>query len=153
MTQILTTRQAEELYGDPVPLGPTPSFPAPEQSTDPGRRHKSVIAYLSANNLSNAAAALRADVGLGEDVFDANTAKKYEGLLEKKWTSVVRLQKKVCPRMLPYHGAALTVLSADNGPRITQRGVTIRDRQCDADVLIKAKPGPGLVATTVTSTA
>lgn len=57
-----------------------------------------MIAYLSANGLSNAAAALRADVSLGEEVFDANTAKKYEGLLEKKWTSVVRLQKKVCSR-------------------------------------------------------
>jgi len=64
--------------------------------TDGKCRHKSIIAYLSANNLTNAAAALRADVSLGEDVFDANTAKKYEGLLEKKWTSVVRLQKKVC---------------------------------------------------------
>jgi platelet-activating factor acetylhydrolase IB subunit alpha len=38
---------------------------------------------------------LRTELNLGEDVFDANTAKKYEGLLEKKWTSVVRLQKKV----------------------------------------------------------
>jgi len=27
--------------------------------------------------------------------FDDATRKKYEGLLEKKWTSVVRLQKKV----------------------------------------------------------
>jgi hypothetical protein len=31
---------------------------------------------------------------LGEDVYDPATAKKYETLLEKKWTSVVRLQKK-----------------------------------------------------------
>jgi hypothetical protein len=29
------------------------------------------------------------------DNFDDATRKKYEGLLEKKWTSVVRLQKKV----------------------------------------------------------
>lgn len=59
------------------------------------RRHRALIAYLSANNLTSTAAALRAEIGLGEDVFDAATAKKYEGLLEKKWTSVVRLQKKV----------------------------------------------------------
>jgi platelet-activating factor acetylhydrolase IB subunit alpha len=58
--------------------------------------HKSIIAYLSANNIPNAAAALREELGLGEDVFDAATAKKYETLLEKKWTSIVRLQKKVC---------------------------------------------------------
>jgi len=50
---------------------------------------------LTANNLTNTAAALRAELNIGEDAFDANTAKKYEGLLEKKWTSVVRLQKKV----------------------------------------------------------
>lgn len=30
-----------------------------------------------------------------EEQFDSATAKKYEGLLEKKWTSVVRLQKKI----------------------------------------------------------
>ena len=57
-------------------------------------RHKSIIAYLSSNNLPNAAAALRADANIG-DAFDDATSKKYEGLLEKKWTSVVRLQKKV----------------------------------------------------------
>jgi platelet-activating factor acetylhydrolase IB subunit alpha len=38
---------------------------------------------------------MRTELGLGEDVFDPATAKKYETLLEKKWTSVVRLQKKV----------------------------------------------------------
>lgn len=59
------------------------------------RRHRALIAYLTSNNLPNTAAALRAELGIGEDVFDAATAKKYEGLLEKKWTSVVRLQKKV----------------------------------------------------------
>ncbi|KAK8050950.1 hypothetical protein PG993_002335 [Apiospora rasikravindrae] len=57
--------------------------------------HKSIIAYLSANNLPNAAAAVRADLNIPEDVFDAATAKKYENLLERKWTSIVRLQKKV----------------------------------------------------------
>ncbi|KAJ9149332.1 Nuclear distribution protein PAC1 [Pleurostoma richardsiae] len=70
MSQILTSRQAEEL-------------------------HKAIIAYLAANNLPSTAAALRAELNLGEDTFDAGTARKYEGLLEKKWTSVVRLQKKI----------------------------------------------------------
>lgn len=63
--------------------------------TRPTCRHKSIIAYLSANGLPIASAALRQELGLGEDIFDAATAKKYETLLEKKWTSVVRLQKKV----------------------------------------------------------
>ncbi|CAG8958266.1 hypothetical protein HYFRA_00000621 [Hymenoscyphus fraxineus] len=69
MSQILTSRQAEEL-------------------------HKSMIAYLTSINLPNSAAALREELQIGES-FDAATSKKYEGLLEKKWTSVVRLQKKI----------------------------------------------------------
>lgn len=56
--------------------------------------HKALIAYLSACNLPNSAAALREELGIG-DSFDDATRKKYEGLLEKKWTSVVRLQKKI----------------------------------------------------------
>ena len=60
----------------------------------PYDRHKSIIAYLSSNNLPKAAAALRAEANIS-DAFDDATSKKYEGLLEKKWTSVVRLQKKV----------------------------------------------------------
>ena len=56
--------------------------------------HKSIIAYLSSTKLSSSAVALREELGIG-DSFDDATSKKYEGLLEKKWTSVVRLQKKV----------------------------------------------------------
>ncbi|TQN64267.1 Nuclear distribution protein PAC1 [Colletotrichum shisoi] len=69
MSQILTARQADEL-------------------------HKAIIAYLSSSNLPNAAAVLTEELQIGE-TFDAATSKKYEGLLEKKWTSVVRLQKKI----------------------------------------------------------
>ncbi|KAK5257351.1 Lissencephaly-1 [Cryomyces antarcticus] len=69
MSQVLTPRQAEEL-------------------------HKALIAYLTATGLSNTAAALRQELSIGDN-FDDATRKKYEGLLEKKWTSVVRLQKKV----------------------------------------------------------
>ncbi|KAG9239719.1 nuclear migration protein-like protein nudF [Amylocarpus encephaloides] len=69
MNQLLTPRQAEEL-------------------------HKSLIAYLSSRGLPNSGAALREELNIG-DGFDAVTSKKYEGLLEKKWTSVVRLQKKI----------------------------------------------------------
>jgi len=87
MNQILTSRQAEELwvnfYQDVHAI-----------HTDAGDRHKSIIAYLTSQGLSNSAAALREELNIG-DSFDAATSKKYEGLLEKKWTSVVRLQKKV----------------------------------------------------------
>ena len=57
-------------------------------------RHKSIIAYLASANLSHSSAALREELGDSITVDDS-TLKKYEGLLEKKWTSVVRLQKKV----------------------------------------------------------
>ena len=48
----------------------------------------------------SSAAALREELNIGDN-FDAATSKKYEGLLEKKWTSVVRLQKKVRGDHLP----------------------------------------------------
>ncbi|KAI6805693.1 Nuclear distribution protein [Hortaea werneckii] len=70
MSNLLTSRQAEEL-------------------------HKSLIAYLAACGHTTAAQAVRDDVNLPESSFDPATTKKYEGLLEKKWTSVVRLQKKI----------------------------------------------------------
>jgi len=53
-----------------------------------------LIAYLTAAGLTNTAASLREELNIGDE-FDDATRKKYEGLLEKKWTSVVRLQKKV----------------------------------------------------------
>ncbi|KAI5299654.1 Microtubule-associated protein, microtubule dynamics during spindle orientation [Ascosphaera pollenicola] len=70
MSQLLTPRQAEEL-------------------------HKSIVAYLLSVNLDKSASALRDELGDSLRLDDATT-KKYEGLLEKKWTSVVRLQKKKC---------------------------------------------------------
>lgn len=57
-------------------------------------RHKGIIAYLTSVNLHHSSAALREELGDSIRV-DETTLKKYEGLLEKKWTSVVRLQKKV----------------------------------------------------------
>ncbi|RDA95654.1 hypothetical protein CP533_1236 [Ophiocordyceps camponoti-saundersi (nom. inval.)] len=64
MGRLLTGRQADEL-------------------------HKSLIAYLQANNMQGTAAALRSELGLEEQNFDAETTTKYESLLEKKWTSTV----------------------------------------------------------------
>ncbi|KAI4620135.1 protein with putative role during mitosis [Alternaria novae-zelandiae] len=69
MSAILTDRQAEEL-------------------------HKAIIAYLGVINAPKTAEAFREEANIAES-FDDATRKKYEGLLEKKWTSVVRLQKKV----------------------------------------------------------
>ena len=69
MSQLLTTRQADEL-------------------------HKSMVSYMLSVGMTESAAALRQESRLS-DGFDDATAKKYETLLEKKWTSVVRLQKKI----------------------------------------------------------
>lgn len=53
-----------------------------------------MVSYLLAMGMSDTAAALRKESNL-PDSFDDATAKKYETLLEKKWTSVVRLQKRI----------------------------------------------------------
>lgn len=58
-------------------------------------RHKSILAYLSASGLVDTCSSFKEELGLADDFVDDVTLKKYEGLLEKKWTSVVRLQKKV----------------------------------------------------------
>ncbi|KAJ5551391.1 WD domain-containing protein [Penicillium sp. DV-2018c] len=70
MPNLLTLRQAEEL-------------------------NKSIIAYLSANGLTETAESLRKETNFTNDRFDTTAAKKYETLLEKKWTSTARLQKKI----------------------------------------------------------
>ncbi|KXN86934.1 Nuclear distribution protein PAC1 [Leucoagaricus sp. SymC.cos] len=54
--------------------------------------HKSMLDYLYANNYTNAFNALKADAGTE---YTPDPKAKYTGLLEKKWTSVIRLQKKI----------------------------------------------------------
>lgn len=83
MSQLLTTRQAEELFVLCILNGFANLL-----------RHKALIAYVTSIDLPDSAAVLRREFNLGDN-FDAETCKKYGGLLEKKWTSVVRLQKKV----------------------------------------------------------
>lgn len=53
---------------------------------------KSILEYLHANNFDDAFNALKADAGID---YTPDPKAKYAGLLEKKWTSVIRLQKKV----------------------------------------------------------
>lgn len=87
-----------------------------------------MIAYLTSVNLTATASTLRQELDIG-DTFDDATSKKYEGLLEKKWTSVVRLQKKVylAPRSLPFFILNASVF-LDNGSGISQRKSSIRAR-------------------------
>lgn len=51
-----------------------------------------MLDYLHANNFTEAYKALKADAGTE---YTPDPKAKYTGLLEKKWTSVIRLQKKV----------------------------------------------------------
>jgi hypothetical protein len=75
--------------------------PCAARPLTPADRHKAIIAYLGVINAPNTAAAFREEANVSE-AFDDATCKKYEGLLEKKWTSVVRLQKKVAAWCRPY---------------------------------------------------
>jgi platelet-activating factor acetylhydrolase IB subunit alpha len=59
-----------------------------------------MIAYLSSIKSHRSVATLREELQLTEG-FDDAACKRYEGLLEKKWTSVVRLQRKVCKATSP----------------------------------------------------
>ena len=57
-------------------------------------RHKAMLSYLHSMGLHETYDSLRRETDNPD--FDPNDAKaKWVGLLEKKWTSVIRLQKKV----------------------------------------------------------
>jgi hypothetical protein len=91
MPSSLTPQQAGELGVHVIGALPIPSL------TNVGifYRNKSIIAYLSANDLAETLAAFRKGSDLPDDRFDATAAKQYENLLEKKWTSNSTLMKKV----------------------------------------------------------
>ncbi|TFY77049.1 hypothetical protein EWM64_g6963 [Hericium alpestre] len=54
--------------------------------------HKSMLEYLHTQNFKEAYDALKRDTG---SEYTPDPKAKYAGLLEKKWTSVIRLQKKI----------------------------------------------------------
>lgn len=81
------------------------------------RRHRAMLSYLHISGMHSTYEALRTETLI--DDFEADDPKaKWVGLLEKKWTSVIRLQKKVRSvrilglaasfnaRSLPAHGEA-----------------------------------------------
>ena len=135
MSQLLTPRQAEELY---VPV--TCMLVPHDVLTDHLNRHKSIIAYLSSINLQTSIPTLREELGIG-DSFDDATRKKYEGLLEKKWTSVIRLQKKV--RLLsPFSSSSRTapkarMLRTDHGVGNTELSTTRRTSDCTFETTLR----------------
>lgn len=56
----------------------------------PSCRNKAIADYLSTNGYQDALEAFKKEADMPGEV-----ERKYGGLLEKKWTSVIRLQKKV----------------------------------------------------------
>ncbi|KAK9318845.1 WD40-repeat-containing domain protein [Lipomyces orientalis] len=54
----------------------------------------SILQYIAASGLKASHEALRHELGIQDGGFDDDVS-NYDGLLEKKWTSVVRLQKKI----------------------------------------------------------
>ncbi|KDQ61138.1 hypothetical protein JAAARDRAFT_32141 [Jaapia argillacea MUCL 33604] len=54
--------------------------------------HKSILEYLHNNNFPDAYNALKSET---RSEYSPDPKGKYAGLLEKKWTSVIRLQKKI----------------------------------------------------------
>lgn len=62
---------------------------------DPECRHKSMLSYLRASGLHGTYEALKKETDNGDFEVDDPKA-RWVGLLEKKWTSVIRLQKKAC---------------------------------------------------------
>ncbi|CAG8655565.1 2520_t:CDS:2, partial [Paraglomus occultum] len=55
--------------------------------------HKAILDYLHANGYSESFNSLKLEAH--QDDFNSDPKQKYSGLLEKKWTSVIRLQKKI----------------------------------------------------------
>lgn len=57
------------------------------------KRHKAILDYLSASGFTESFNTLKSETH--NENFASDPKQKYSGLLEKKWTSVIRLQKKV----------------------------------------------------------
>lgn len=60
---------------------------------DDAFRHKSMLDYFQRSGFSEAFEALKKDAN--QESFTVDAKARYVGLLEKKWTGVVRLQKRV----------------------------------------------------------
>jgi hypothetical protein len=106
---LLSNRQKEELYRPPQSLrsrGACVAFVLTIEYS-----HRAILSYLASSNLQTSYNALKNELagfdGAGTDVSkgaNGEDDQRYKGLLEKKWTSVIRLQKKVArpPKLCPF---------------------------------------------------
>jgi len=75
----LSNKQREQLYADLVQIA---------LNSQKNFRHQAILEYLKTMGFTKSFEALKEETHIEEDA-------KADGLLEKKWTSVIRLQKKV----------------------------------------------------------
>lgn len=69
-------------------------------------RHKSILDYLETNGYTETLSVFKGEAHLPD--FQPDPKAKWSGLLEKKWTSVIRLQKKVWqPRFASHESGAV----------------------------------------------
>lgn len=68
----------------------------------PTYSNKAILFYLHASGNDSAFEALKFESNNEELQLDDPQNKRFQGLLEKKWTSLIRLQKKVCSSCYPY---------------------------------------------------
>jgi len=93
---LLSNRQRDELY---LPFWFADIFQS---------RHRAILSYLSNASLHSSYSALREELATLAASHDdrksvnGDDEQRYKGLLEKKWTSVIRLQKKVSVNLPAY---------------------------------------------------
>lgn len=85
MGSALSERQKDELYVEV-----------------PDVRHKALLEYLHVAGFTSTYDALKAESKLTD--YEPHSQSRYAGLLEKKWLSTIRLQKKVCSSTYQDHG-------------------------------------------------
>ena len=73
-----------------------------------------MLEYLHANNFNATFSALQSDA---RTTYSPDPKAKYVGLLEKKWMSVIRLQKKVCAVVSGGVDGLSDLFYKDYGPR------------------------------------
>lgn len=93
MSSILSERQKEELYVHASLIGSAIARIASLTRLDRACRHKSILDYLQTNGYTETLNAFKEEADQPD--FQPDPKAKWSGLLEKKWTSVIRLQKKV----------------------------------------------------------
>ena len=88
----------------------------------PSQSNKAILFYLHASGNDSAFEALKFESSNEELQLDDPQNKRFQGLLEKKWTSLIRLQKKASnPRWTMYLLGLIHLSHSDWGFRAEER--------------------------------